>query len=290
MAFIQTKDLKFTYDEVEDGETRQVHEVLKGVNLEIKKGEFVALLGHNGSGKSTIAKMFNAMLLPAGGRVYVEGMDTLDESLLYEIRRRVGLVLQNPDNQLVASIVEEDVAFGPENLGIAPEEIRRRVDDALKAVEMYDYRLNAPYKLSGGQKQRIAIAGIIAMQPECIVLDEPTAMLDPRGRRTIHKLNQEKGITIVLITHYMDEAVQASRVVVMDNGQILLQGTPEEVFAHVELLKKHKLDVPQATELIYRLRASGYPLPECVLNEEDCVAALERILKEPVGDEFSGKK
>ena len=241
MAFIQTKDLKFTYDEVEDGETRQVHEVLKGVNLEIKKGEFVALLGHNGSGKSTIAKMFNAMLLPAGGRVYVEGMDTLDESLLYEIRRRVGLVLQNPDNQLVASIVEEDVAFGPENLGIAPEEIRRRVDDALKAVEMYDYRLNAPYKLSGGQKQRIAIAGIIAMQPECIVLDEPTAMLDPRGReevlRTIHKLNQEKGITIVLITHYMDEAVQASRVVVMDNGQILLQGTPEEVFAHVELLK-----------------------------------------------------
>ena len=294
MAFIQTKDLKFTYDEVEDGETRQVHEVLKGVNLEIKKGEFVALLGHNGSGKSTIAKMFNAMLLPAGGRVYVEGMDTLDESLLYEIRRRVGLVLQNPDNQLVASIVEEDVAFGPENLGIAPEEIRRRVDDALKAVEMYDYRLNAPYKLSGGQKQRIAIAGIIAMQPECIVLDEPTAMLDPRGReevlRTIHKLNQEKGITIVLITHYMDEAVQASRVVVMDNGQILLQGTPEEVFAHVELLKKHKLDVPQATELIYRLRASGYPLPECVLNVEDCVAALERILKEPVGDEFSGKK
>ena len=287
MAFIQTKDLKFTYDEVEDGEAGKVHEVLKGVNLEIQKGEFVALLGHNGSGKSTIAKMFNAMLLPAGGKVYVEGMDTLDENLVYEIRRRVGLVLQNPDNQLVASIVEEDVAFGPENLGIAPEEIRRRVDDALKAVEMYDYRLNAPYKLSGGQKQRIAIAGIIAMQPECIVLDEPTAMLDPRGReevlRTIHKLNREKGITIVLITHYMDEAVQAGRVVVMDDGQILLQGTPKEVFSHVELLKQHKLDVPQATELIYRLRASGYPLPECVLNEEDCVAALERILKTPVG-------
>lgn len=287
MAFIQTKDLKFTYDDVEDGEAGKVHEVLKGVNLDIQKGEFVALLGHNGSGKSTIAKMFNAMLLPAGGKVYVEGMDTLDESLVYEIRRRVGLVLQNPDNQLVASIVEEDVAFGPVNLGIAPEEIRRRVDDALKAVEMYDYRLNAPYKLSGGQKQRIAIAGIIAMQPECIVLDEPTAMLDPRGReevlRTIHKLNREKGITIVLITHYMDEAVQAGRVVVMDDGQILLQGTPKEVFSHVELLKQHKLDVPQATELIYRLRASGYPLPECVLNEEDCVAALERILKAPVG-------
>ena len=287
MAFIQTKDLKFTYDDVEDGEAGKVHEVLKGVNLDIQKGEFVALLGHNGSGKSTIAKMFNAMLLPAGGKVYVEGMDTLDESLVYEIRRRVGLVLQNPDNQLVASIVEEDVAFGPENLGIAPEEIRRRVDDALKAVEMYDYRLNAPYKLSGGQKQRIAIAGIIAMQPECIVLDEPTAMLDPRGReevlRTIHKLNRAKGITIVLITHYMDEAVQAGRVVVMDDGQILLQGTPKEVFSHVELLKQHKLDVPQATELIYRLRSSGYPLPECVLNEEDCVAALERILKAPVG-------
>ena len=287
MAFIQTKDLKFTYDDVEDGEAGKVHEVLKGVNLDIQKGEFVALLGHNGSGKSTIAKMFNAMLLPAGGKVYVEGMDTLDESLVYEIRRRVGLVLQNPDNQLVASIVEEDVAFGPENLGTAPEEIRRRVDDALKAVEMYDYRLNAPYKLSGDQKQRIAIAGIIAMQPECIVLDEPTAMLDPRGReevlRTIHKLNREKGITIVLITHYMDEAVQAGRVVVMDDGQILLQGTPKEVFSHVELLKQHKLDVPQATELIYRLRASGYPLPECVLNEEDCVAALERILKAPVG-------
>ena len=287
MAFIQTKDLKFTYDDVEDGEAGKVHEVLKGVNLDIQKGEFVALHGHNGTGKSTIAKMFNAMLLPAGGKVYVEGMDTLDESLVYEIRRRVGLVLQNPDNQLVASIVEEDVAFGPENLGIAPEEIRRRVDDALKAVEMYDYRLNAPYKLSGGQKQRIAIAGIIAMQPECIVLDEPTAMLDPRGReevlRTIHKLNREKGITIVLITHYMDEAVQAGRVVVMDDGQILLQGTPKEVFSHVELLKQHKLDVPQATELIYRLRASGYPLPECVLNEEDCVAALERILKAPVG-------
>ena len=285
MNFIQTENLKFTYDEVEEGETRQVHEVLKGVNLGIRKGEFVALLGHNGSGKSTIAKMFNAMLLPAGGKVYVDGMDTLDDSLLYEIRRRVGLVLQNPDNQLVASIGEEDVAFGPENLGVPPEEIRRRVDDALQAVEMYDYRLHAPYKLSGGQKQRIAIAGIIAMQPDCIVLDEPTAMLDPRGReevlRTIHRLNREKGITIALITHYMDEAVQADRVVVMDSGQILVQGTPEEVFSHVELLKKHKLDVPQATELVYRLRASGYPLPECVLNAEDCVAALEQILKAP---------
>ena len=284
MAFIQTKDLKFTYDEVEDGEAGKVHEVLKGVNLEIQKGEFVALLGHNGSGKSTIAKMFNAMLLPAGGKVYVEGMDTLDESLVYEIRRRVGLVLQNPDNQLVASIVEEDVAFGPENLGIAPEEIRRRVDDALKAVEMYDYRLNAPYKLSGGQKQRIAIAGIIAMQPECIVLDEPTAMLDPRGReevlRTIHKLNREKGITIVLITHYMDEAVQAGRVVVMDDGRILLSGTPREVFSQVSRLKAVELDVPQATRLIYRLQKAGVKgLPAGVLTDDECIEVLSNLLE-----------
>ena len=282
MSYIQTENLTFTYDEAEEGESIQVRRVLRGVSLGVEKGEFVALLGHNGSGKSTIAKMFNAMLLPAGGKVYIDGMDTLDESLLYEIRRRVGLVLQNPDNQLVASIVEEDAAFGPENLGVPPKEIRERVDDALKAVEMYDYRLNAPYKLSGGQKQRIAIAGIIAMRPDCIVLDEPTAMLDPRGReevlRTIHRLNKEKNITIVLITHYMDEAVQADRVIVMDSGRILTQGTPEEVFSQVELLKQHKLDVPQATELVYRLRASGFPLPECVLNVEDCVAALEPLL------------
>lgn len=282
MSYIQTENLTFAYDEAEEGESVQTRKVLRGVSLDVEKGEFVALLGHNGSGKSTIAKMFNAMLLPAGGKVYIDGMDTLDESLLYEIRRRVGLVLQNPDNQLVASIVEEDVAFGPENLGVPPKEIRERVDDALKAVEMYDYRLNAPYKLSGGQKQRIAIAGIIAMRPDCIVLDEPTAMLDPRGReevlRTIHRLNREKNITIILITHYMDEAVQADRVIVMDSGRILTQGTPGEVFSQVELLKQHKLDVPQATELVYRLRASGFPLPECVLNVEDCVAALEPLL------------
>lgn len=284
MAFIQTKDLKFTYDDVEDGEAGKVHEVLKGVNLEIQKGEFVALLGHNGSGKSTIAKMFNAMLLPAGGKVYVEGMDTLDESLVYEIRRRVGLVLQNPDNQLVASIVEEDVAFGPENLGIAPAEIRRRVDAALRAVNMYEYREHAPHKLSGGQKQRIAIAGVIAMETECIVLDEPTAMLDPRGRQevmdTITYLNREKGITIVLITHYMDEAVQADRVVVMDDGQILLDGDPRTVFAQVELLKRHHLDVPQATELVYRLNAAGCRISGTPLNEDECVAAIGAYLKQ----------
>jgi energy-coupling factor transport system ATP-binding protein len=279
MDYIKAQDVTFSYD---DPESEECHQVLKGVSLEIKKGEFVALLGHNGSGKSTMAKQFNAMLLPSGGKVFVDGMDTVDEKVLYEIRRRVGLVLQNPDNQLVASIVEEDVAFGPENIGIPPEEIRKRVDDALKAVEMYDFRLNAPYKLSGGQKQRIAIAGIIAMQPDCIVLDEPTAMLDPRGRSevlsTIHKLNREKGITIVLITHYMDEAVQADRVIVMDSGRILTQGTPREVFAQVELLKQHKLDVPQATELIYRLKAGGVDLPSCALNIEECVAALKPLL------------
>jgi len=289
MDYIKANNISFSYDEPE---IEEQHEVLKNVSLGIRKGEFVALLGHNGSGKSTIAKTFNAMLLPSGGKVYVDNMDTMDESVLYEIRRRVGLVLQNPDNQLVASIVEEDVAFGPENLGVPPADIRRRVDDALKAVEMYDYRLNAPYKLSGGQKQRIAIAGIIAMQPDCIVLDEPTAMLDPRGRtevlNTIHKLNEEQGITIVLITHYMDEAVQADRVIVMDSGNILTEGTPQQVFSQVELLKKHQLDVPQATELIYRLKAGGFDLPDCALTIEQCVAALEPLLnKASLGETYA---
>jgi energy-coupling factor transport system ATP-binding protein len=278
--YIRAENVKFSYAAQENEDTV---EVLRGVSLGIRKGEFVALLGHNGSGKSTIAKHFNAMLLPSGGKVYVDGLDTLDENLKIEIRQRVGLVLQNPDNQLVASIVEEDVAFGPENLGVPPEIIRQRVDDALKAVEMYDYRLHAPHKLSGGQKQRIAIAGIIAMQPNCIVLDEPTAMLDPRGRdevlQTIHRLNREKGITIVLITHYMDEAVGADRVIVMDDGRILTQGTPKEVFSQVELLKKHHLDVPQPTELIYRLKAAGVDLPDGILNIEECVEALEPLLK-----------
>ncbi len=280
MDYLSAQNVSFAYEAAE-GEEKS--EVLHGVSLGVKQGEFVALLGHNGSGKSTLAKHFNAMLLPSGGKVYVDGLDTMDEALKIEIRRRVGLVLQNPDNQLVASVVEEDVAFGPENLGIAPPEIRRRVDEALRTVEMYDYRLNAPYKLSGGQKQRIAIAGIIAMEPDCIVLDEPTAMLDPRGRdevlETIHRLNREKGITIVLITHYMDEAVGADRVVVMDGGNILTQGTPREVFSQVRLLKDHQLDVPQATELVWRLRQEGFDLPECALSAGECVAALEPLLK-----------
>ena len=280
MSFIHVENVTFRYG---TDDPLSLKEALSGVSLAVEKGEFVALLGHNGCGKSTLAKHFNAMLLPTSGKVFVDGMDTAEEALKYEIRRRVGLVLQNPDNQLVASIVEEDVAFGPENLGVPPKEIRQRVDDALKAVEMYDYRLAAPYKLSGGQKQRVAIAGIIAMQPECIVLDEPTAMLDPRGRTevldTIHKLNRELGITIVLITHYMDEAVTADRVVVMDSGRILTEGTPKEVFSNVELLKQHHLDVPQATELCYRLRACGCQVPLGILDAEECVVILEKLLE-----------
>ena len=280
MKFIRADNVHFAYEPAEGEAPR---EVLHGVTLDIAKGEFVALLGHNGCGKSTMAKLFNGMLQPTEGRITVDGMDTTQEETIYEVRRRVGLVQQNPDNQLVASIVEEDVAFGPENLGVEPKEIRRRVDEALKAVDMYEYRENAPYKLSGGQKQRVAIAGIIAMEPDCIVLDEPTAMLDPRGRdevmSTIQKLNREKGITIILITHYMDEAVQAGRVVVMDEGNILTQGTPREVFSQVELLKQHHLDVPQATELAYRLRACGCKLPDGILNEEECVGALYALLR-----------
>lgn len=280
MSYIKAEKVTFSY---ESNEEEEIREVLNEVSLEIKKGEFVALLGHNGSGKSTLAKHFNAMLLPVSGKVYVDGLDTLDEDLKYEIRRRAGLVLQNPDNQLVASIVEEDVAFGPENLGIEPSEIRQRVDDALKIVDMYEFRKHAPHKLSGGQKQRVAIAGIIAMQPDCIVLDEPTAMLDPRGRseviETIHRLNKEKGITVVLITHYMDEAVTADRVVVMDGGEILTQGTPKEVFSKVELIKKHALDVPQATELCYELKKHGIDVSSEILDEEECVTELERLLE-----------
>ena len=277
MSFIECRSLRFAYGE-------ETGEVLHGVDLDIKKGEFVALLGHNGCGKSTMAKLFNGMLVPTAGTVFVDGIDTAVEDTQLDVRRHVGLVQQNPDNQLVAGIVEEDVAFGPENLGIPPAEIRRRVDAALKAVNMYEYREHAPHKLSGGQKQRIAIAGVIAMETECIVLDEPTAMLDPRGRQevmdTITYLNREKGITIVLITHYMDEAVRADRVVVMDDGQVLLDGGPRTVFAQVELLKRHHLDVPQATELVYRLNAAGCRIAGAPLNEDECVAAIGAYLKE----------
>ena len=246
MEFIRIENLFFRYEENEELQNKTENYVLEDLSLSIGKGDFIAM---------------NAMLIPSMGKVYVDGMDTADESLAYDIRRRVGLVLQNPDNQLVAGIVEEDVAFGPENLGIPPQEIRERVDEALKAVDMYEYRLKVPHKLSGGQKQRVAIAGIIAMKPDCIVLDEPTAMLDPKGRQevldTVHKLNRENGITIVMITHYMEEAVTADKVFVIDDGKLLTSGTPDEVFSQVELLKRHRLDVPQATELCYKLRACG---------------------------------
>lgn len=274
MSFISASGVKYSYEDSDKN-------VLDGIALKVNKGEFTALLGHNGCGKSTMAKTLNALLVPTEGVIYVDGMDTSDEEVTYEIRREVGLVLQNPDNQLVASIIEEDVAFGPENLGVEPEEIRQRVDDALKTVDMYEYRTFAPHKLSGGQKQRVAIAGILAMRPECIVFDEPTAMLDPNGReevmRTIKTL-KEKGITIVLITHYMDEAVLADRVIVMENGTILTQGEPEKVFSQVNLLKKHSLDVPQATELAYKLIGAGLRFSKMPLNTDDCVKLLEEAL------------
>lgn len=283
MNFISLENVVFSYTDTDDENAKPEKNAVDGVSLDIKKGEFVALLGHNGCGKSTIAKHLNAMLLPDSGRVLIDSDDTCDEEKTYDIRKKVGLVLQNPDNQLVASIVEEDVAFGPENLGIPPQEIRERVDYALKAVGMYEYREHAPYKLSGGQKQRVAIAGILAMLPECIVLDEPTAMLDPNGRdevlSTLLKLNKEKNITIVLITHYMDEAVLADRVVVMDSGKILTQGTADEVFSQVELLKKHRLDVPQSTELANKLIGCGVKINKMPLDTEACVKMLEEVLK-----------
>ncbi len=282
MNQIDVKDLVFSYMSDEEVQQNICDFVINGVSLTVHKGEFLSVIGHNGSGKSTLSKHFNAILLPTGGKVLVEGMDTSDEDKCYDIRRKVGLVLQNPDNQLVASIVEEDVAFGPENLGVEPKEIRKRVDEALKAVGMYEYRTFAPHKLSGGQKQRVAIAGILAMKPDCIVLDEPTAMLDPQGREevltAIHNLNKEHGITIVLITHNMDEAVTSDRVIVMDGGKILTEGTPNEVFSQVELLKKHRLDVPQSTELCYKLRAYGVDIKELPLNIDDCVKTLKEVL------------
>ena len=280
-SFIEVKDLYFKYEEEQDG--KEPDFALKGVSLNVTRGEFVAVVGHNGSGKSTLAKHFNAIYLPTTGDIFVDGMNTKDDDRVFDIRKKVGLVLQNPDNQIVAGVVEEDVAFGCENLGVPPKEIRRRVDEALKAVDMYEYKLHSPDKLSGGQKQRIAIAGIIAMEPECIVLDEPTAMLDPRGRdevmTTITKLNRENGITIILITHYMEEAVLADRVVMMDSGNVLLEGTPEDVFSRVELLKRHRLDVPQATELCYKLRGCGFDVPASVLSEKECAEAIIKLIK-----------
>jgi energy-coupling factor transport system ATP-binding protein len=251
---------------------------LEGINFNVKKGEFVVVIGHNGSGKSTLAKHFNAILLPTAGTIKVRDMDTKDDDLLLKIRQTAGMVFQNPDNQIVATIVEEDVAFGPENLGVPPAEIRKRVDDSLKTVNMEEYAHHGPHLLSGGQKQRVAIAGVLAMHPECIIFDEPTAMLDPSGRKevisTIKKLNKEEGITIVLITHYMEEAVDADRVVVMDDGKVVLEGKPKKVFSQVKQLKKLGLDVPQMTELAYELGCSGIEIPEDILTIDEMVEAL----------------
>ena len=258
-------------------------EILHGVSLTIHQSELVAILGRNGSGKSTLVRHFNGIALPAGGHVYVRGMDTLDEEKMMEIRRTVGLVFQNPDNQIVASVVEDDVAFAPENMGLPPEEIRRRVDEALRAVDMYGFRERAPHLLSGGQKQRIAIAGILAMEPECIVLDEPTAMLDPRGRRevlqTVKRLCREKGITVVLITHHMREAVDADRILVLSEGGLVMDGTPQQVFSRVEELYALGLTVPETTELIYGLNQQGFDLPLSALSIDQCADAIASALK-----------
>jgi len=278
MNLIEFKNVNFSYV-VDDDEENKVT-VLKNFNLTIEKGSFVAILGHNGSGKSTTAKLINGINIAQSGEVIVDGQKVEDNDTIFDIRRKVGMVFQNPDNQIVSSIVEEDVAFGVENLGVEPKEIRERVDNALKTVGMYEHRLKAPNKLSGGQKQRVAVAGIIAMKPMCIVLDEPTAMLDPSGRRevmnTVKKLNKEEGITIVLITHYMDEAVQADRVVVMDDGQIKLDDTPRNVFAKVDEIKALGLDVPQSTELVYRL---GIKCENTVLNANECVDLFKKTLE-----------
>ena len=262
----------------EEGNVESITTALDHVNLDVKAGQFIAILGHNGSGKSTLAKHINALLTPTEGVIWVDGMDVLDEDNTIPIRKTAGMVFQNPDNQIIASVVEEDVGFGPENIGVPTEEIWTRVNQSLEAVDMVKYRKHSPNKLSGGQKQRVAIAGVVAMEPKCIVFDEPTAMLDPNGRKeviaTAHDLNKKKGVTIILITHYMEEVIHADRVIVMDDGKIVMQGTPFEIFAQVDTLKKYRLDVPQVTLLAHELRKAGVDLPECVLSTEELVKAL----------------
>ena len=278
-TIIKFDNVSFAYELEDEGVVNAVNDF----SLEVPEGQFLAVLGHNGCGKSTVAKLINGILVPNKGKVTVEGMDTSDEEKTVDIRKTVGMVFQNPDNQIVATIVEDDVAFGPENLGVEPSEIRKAVDSALKAVGMYEFRKREPHRLSGGQKQRVAIAGVIAMNTKCIVMDEPTAMLDPQGRKevmdTVMKLNKEFGITVILITHYMDEAVKEDRVVVMDGGRIAIDGTPKEVFKNVEKMKGLGLDVPQATELAYRLRKKGFKLPDNILDENECAEAILKILE-----------
>ena len=285
MAIIETKELEFDYvTRDEEAKVTEVNRAIDGVSLQIEAGSFVAVLGHNGSGKSTLAKTLNGILLPSGGTVLISGMDTAEDANLLNIRREVGMVFQNPDNQIIANLVEDDVGFGPENLGVPTEEIWQRVDEALAAVGMTAFRLKSPNHLSGGQKQRVAIAGVMAMHPKCIVLDEPTAMLDPNGRkeviRTVTELNRSEGVTVVLITHYMEEVIGADRLVVMDDGKVIMDGTPREVFARVEELKRLRLDVPQATELAYELKQRGVSLPDSVLTMEELAEAILPLWKE----------
>ena len=282
MSFLYARNITFSYiNDFDENESAKKTTVFRNLNFSVERGEFVAVLGHNGSGKSTLVKCFNGINIPEEGDVIVNGHNTKDEEHLLDIRQSVGMVFQNPDNQIVATIVEEDVAFALENMGVEPNEIRRRVDDALKTVGMYEYREHAPHKLSGGQKQRVAIAGILAMRPDCILLDEPTAMLDPNGRKevlkTIKMLNKEFGVTIVLITHYMDEAAQAERVVVMDSGEIVMNDTPKKVFSRVEELKNIGLDVPQVTELTHMLIDEGISLDSEIITEDECVEAIRAL-------------
>ena len=282
MGIIKAKDLVHEYiRRDEEGNVESIQTALDKVSLDVKKGDFIAVLGHNGSGKSTLAKHINAILEPTEGSLWVDGFDTTDEKNIWDIRQRAGMVFQNPDNQIIASVVEEDVGFGPENIGVPTDEIWQRVEESLKAVGMLKYREHSPNKLSGGQKQRVAIAGVMAMQPECIVLDEPTAMLDPLGRKevleAVHALNREKGVTIILITHYMEEVVDADHVYVMDAGKVVMQGTPRSIFSQVEQLKEYRLDVPQITLLAYELKKAGLDIPDGILTREELTEALEKL-------------
>lgn len=279
---IRAEKLTFDYEKLDEtGQAVSMKRAVDGVDLEVRSGEFVAILGHNGSGKSTLAKHINAILLPTEGTLWVDGMDTKDENRLWDIRQDAGMVFQNPDNQIIGTVVEEDVGFGPENLGVPTDEIWRRVEESLQAVGMLKYRKHSPNRLSGGQKQRVAIAGVMAMHPRCIVLDEPTAMLDPHGRRsvirTVQKLNKEEQITVILITHYMEEVTEADRVFVMDDGKVVMQGTPKEIFSQVDRLKELRLDVPQATLVAYELQKRGFPLPDGILSNEELVEELCRL-------------
>ncbi|HJC67387.1 MAG: energy-coupling factor transporter ATPase [Lachnospiraceae bacterium] len=295
MGIVKATKLIFEYVKRDEQENiEEVKRAIDNMDVDIKKGDFVAILGHNGSGKSTFAKQINGILMPTGGTVLVSGMDTRDEDHIWDIRKTAGMVFQNPDNQIIGNVVEEDVGFGPENLGVPTDEIWKRVDESLEAVGMTAYRLQSPNKLSGGQKQRVAIAGVMAMKPQCIILDEPTAMLDPNGRRevirTVRQLNESQGVTVLLITHYMEEATWADRIIVMDDGKIVMDGKPREIFSRVRELKECGLDVPQATELAFELKEAGMPLPDGILSREELAEELERILEPSARTQGSGKE